>query len=255
MRRVALCLMAHPDDAEFLAAGTLALLSERGWEIHLATATPGDAGTATATPTAIAATRRAEAAAAARHLGAAFHCLELRDLHVTYDADAIDRALRLTRSIAPTLLITHSPADYMPDHEVTAQLARTAALGYFVPNACGGPPAAHQAVPHLYYADPVGLIDHDGRPAACGLIVDISTTFARKLAMLQEHASQRAWLQTHFGNDEYTESVRAWSQSRGRQVGVPWGEGFRQHRGYGHPSDCLLSRELGALAHHCGQET
>jgi N-acetylglucosamine malate deacetylase 1 len=40
----ALALVAHPDDAEFMCCGTLTLLHERGWEIHLATMTPGDCG-------------------------------------------------------------------------------------------------------------------------------------------------------------------------------------------------------------------
>src|SRR5437899_539207 len=81
-RRVALCLMAHPDDCEFLAAGTLALLRQRGWQVHIATATAGDAGTTSQTPLAIAAQRRKEATAAAALIGAEYHCLELRDLHV-----------------------------------------------------------------------------------------------------------------------------------------------------------------------------
>ncbi len=32
----------HPDDLEFMAAGTLALLAERGYEVHVATMTGGD---------------------------------------------------------------------------------------------------------------------------------------------------------------------------------------------------------------------
>jgi len=38
-------ITAHPDDAEFMCTGTLALLHERGWEIHIATMAPGDCGT------------------------------------------------------------------------------------------------------------------------------------------------------------------------------------------------------------------
>ena len=45
MRQVALTFLAHPDDAEILCAGTLIRLKEAGWEIHIATATPGDCGT------------------------------------------------------------------------------------------------------------------------------------------------------------------------------------------------------------------
>ena len=40
--RTVLTLMAHPDDAEFQCAGTLIRLAELGWEIHMATAAPGD---------------------------------------------------------------------------------------------------------------------------------------------------------------------------------------------------------------------
>jgi LmbE family N-acetylglucosaminyl deacetylase len=36
-RRVAATLLAHPDDAEILCAGTLIRLADAGWEIHIAT--------------------------------------------------------------------------------------------------------------------------------------------------------------------------------------------------------------------------
>ncbi|MFA4016852.1 MAG: hypothetical protein RUDDFDWM_001963, partial [Candidatus Fervidibacterota bacterium] len=36
-----LAFMAHPDDAEFLCAGTLALLHQIGYEVHIATMTAG----------------------------------------------------------------------------------------------------------------------------------------------------------------------------------------------------------------------
>jgi len=43
-RRVALTLLAHPDDAEILCGGTLIRLREIGYEVHIATMTPGDCG-------------------------------------------------------------------------------------------------------------------------------------------------------------------------------------------------------------------
>jgi len=42
MRKVALGIFAHPDDAEFLCTGTLSLLLKAGWSIHIATMAPGD---------------------------------------------------------------------------------------------------------------------------------------------------------------------------------------------------------------------
>src|SRR5262249_19145309 len=65
MENVVLTLMAHPDDAEILCGGTLALLAELGWKIHVATATPGDCGSSKLKPDEIAEIRRSEARRAA----------------------------------------------------------------------------------------------------------------------------------------------------------------------------------------------
>lgn len=247
MRQVALCLMAHPDDCEFLAAGTLALLAQRGWEIHIASSTPGDGGSIDKNPVEIATIRRAENLASARLISANYHCLELRDLHVTFDADSIRRAVNLVRAIAPTILFTHSQQDYMLDHEVTAQLARSASNGCIVPNCGNGPVLPGLSIPHLYYADPVGIIDHDGMPAKANIAVDITSVYDTKMAMICAHASQRDWLRAHYGVDEYTRILDDWSAKRGKSIGAKRAEGFRQHRGFGYPAHCLLSEVLGPL--------
>ncbi|MBA3484801.1 MAG: PIG-L family deacetylase, partial [Pirellulales bacterium] len=75
-RRVALSLLAHPDDAEILCAGTLIRLADAGWEIHIATVAAGDCGTTIFTREEIAATRKQEGIAAAAKIGATYHCLE-----------------------------------------------------------------------------------------------------------------------------------------------------------------------------------
>src|SRR5438045_1650170 len=63
--RVALSLLAHPDDAEMQCAGTLIRLADAGWEIHIATVANGDCGSATLPRAEIAAVRRKEGIAAA----------------------------------------------------------------------------------------------------------------------------------------------------------------------------------------------
>src|SRR5207249_4192747 len=86
MNNVALAILAHPDDAEFLCAGSLVRLrQEKGWSIHIASMTPGDCGSAEHGPDEIARIRRGEGAAAAAAIGAAYHCLEERDLRVVYN--------------------------------------------------------------------------------------------------------------------------------------------------------------------------
>ena len=67
MTKVVLGVFAHPDDAEFLCAGTLLRLArERGWQVHIATMTPGDCGSAELPPGEISRIRRAEGAARRR---------------------------------------------------------------------------------------------------------------------------------------------------------------------------------------------
>ena len=77
MNNVALAILAHPDDAEFLCAGTLVRLrKEHNWKIHVATMTPGDCGSAEHSPDDIARIRRGEGKAAAEAIGGAYHCVE-----------------------------------------------------------------------------------------------------------------------------------------------------------------------------------
>ena len=63
-------------------------------------------------------------------------------------------------------MLTHSPADYMLDHEMTSTLVRAAAFAAPVPNFFRdrghAPPLDH--IPHLYYCDPIEGKDALGRP-------------------------------------------------------------------------------------------
>lgn len=249
-RKVALCLMAHPDDCEFMVAGTLALLAKKGWEVHIVSSTPGDCGSMELGPQQISEIRRKENTASAKIIGATYHCLEFRDLYVTFDKESIRRTLSLVRQIGPTLMFTHSLQDYMGDHEETAKLARSASIGYFVPNTCSGPIPPGSGMPYFYYADPAGNVDYFGNPAIATTYVDITSVMATKRRMLKAHASQRAWLRAHYGVDEYLRLQEAGSRMRGNDIGVKYAEGFRQHKGQGYPQDCILKQELGDLVHH-----
>jgi len=211
------------------------------------TMTPGDCGSADRGPEEISAIRRKEGAAAAAAIGAKYHCLESRDLYVTFDEITLRRALNLTRSIAPTLMFTHSLQDYMMDHEVAARIARTASFGYAIPNTCPGPIAEGSMVPWLYYADPIEGIDYYGQPVPPTTFVNITATMTAKTNALKKHASQREWLMKHHGMDEYTRSMQAWGAKRGAAIGVKYAEAFRQHRGHPYPHDCILKRELGDM--------
>ena len=244
-RHVVLAFMAHPDDAEILCAGTLIRLAGAGWEVHIATATPGDCGSANLPPHRIAAIRRGEAAASAKCIGATYHCLEEHDVNVFFDKSTNRKVIDLFRHVAPSLVFTHPRHDYMLDHEQVHLLARSATFSYPVPNASLLTLRDGSAVPWLYYCDPVeGKDPYTNEPVKPTSIVDISNVVARKVDMLACHASQREWLRSHHGMDEYIEAMKRHAAVRGRAAGVPFAEAFVQHRGHAYPASDLLTAEL-----------
>jgi LmbE family N-acetylglucosaminyl deacetylase len=244
MRNIILSLLAHPDDAEFLCAGALARLArEQGWQVHIASMTPGDCGSAIHGPEEIARIRREEGARAAALIGAAYHCVDERDLLVMYHERALEKVTRLFREVRPSLVLTHSPADYMLDHEMTSTLARAAAFAAAVPNFLvdRGQPPPLDRIPHLYYCDPIEGKDALGREVPAAFAIDIGSVIEIKAQMLAAHASQRDWLLKHHGMDQYIESMRSWSARRGAEHGLAYAEGFRQHLGHSYPQDNLLA--------------
>jgi LmbE family N-acetylglucosaminyl deacetylase len=242
-RKIALSLMAHPDDAEFLCAGTLALLRQRGWDIHIATMAPGDKGSATHTREEISEIRRAEAARSAALLDGQYHCLECEDIYILYDRETINRATALLRRVKPSLVFTASPSDYMVDHDMTGKVAQTACFCCGVKN-MEVEEQAFEPVPWLYYADPVECKDRFGQPVAPGMWVDIAEAMETKEAMLRCHASQREWLMAHHGIDEYILMMKESSAKRGQGIGAAFAEGFRQHLGHAYPQENLLKKVL-----------
>jgi len=248
---VVLSVLAHPDDAEFLCAGVLIRLArEHGWQVHIATMTPGDCGSAEYSAEEISRIRRAEGARAAAVIGSTYHCLEERDLRVRYDERPLERVTRLYRQVRPRIVITHSPADYMLDHEMTSTLGRAAAFAAAVPNFMSdqghAPPLDH--IPHLYYCDAAEGKDLFGRDVLPSFLIDISGVMDTKVEMLTCHASQRNWLMRQHKMDQYIQTMRDWSAHRAKAYGVAYAEGFRQHLGHSYPQDNLLGQLLGTLA-------
>ncbi len=238
---------AHPDDLEFQCAGTLALLKQRGCEILMATMTPGDLGSAVLLPDEIARVRRGEAAKSADLLGASYQCLEFRDLSICFDNDSRHRVAEAIRRAKPDIVITAPPVDYMSDHEITCRLVRDACFNASVPNYSTrqwdpAPPLAK--IPHLYYVDALEGVDYFGKPIQPGFVVDVSSTFELRQKMLACHDSQRAWLRQQHGIDEYLESSKRWSETRGREINAAYGEAFSQHKGHPYPHDNLLLKLL-----------
>jgi len=239
-----LAIHAHPDDVEFLAAGTLYLLRDRGHEVHIASLCNGDKGSPDRTREEIIAIRREEAKRAAAVLDAEYHCLDFNDLELFDDDPSRRRVTEFLRVIAPDVILTAAQKDYMADHETTSVLVRHAAFGAAVRLYATGSAPPMNCIPALYYMDPLEGKDIYGQSVTPDFCVDITVAMPVKEKMLACHASQREWLRKHHGVDQYIEAMREWSAKRGREFGCRYGEGFRQHKGHAYPQDNLLARLL-----------
>jgi LmbE family N-acetylglucosaminyl deacetylase len=248
MTKKVLALVTHPDDAEFLCAGTLALLGEAGWELHISTMTAGDCGSKTLSQQEISAIRRQEAKNAASLIHANYQCLEFQDIFITYDKPSILKVVAHIRQVRPSMVLTMSPDCYMVDHEITSALVRTGCFTAGMTNIKTPGIEPFDSVPHLYYLDPIEGKDKLGKPIKPTTVIDISSVIDIKSDMLACHISQREWLKQHHGMDEYLIAMKRQSQETGRKVHKPYAEGFRQHLGHAYPQDNLLQAALPQVA-------
>ena len=115
MNNRVLSLCCHPDDTEFFCAGTLALLSENGWEIHSGTMTAGDGGTAEYTREEISKIRTREAEESVNILGGEYHCLWCEDVFVTYDKPTLLKAIELIPG--ESIILEHIGDTYIKLHK------------------------------------------------------------------------------------------------------------------------------------------
>lgn len=240
MRNVALAIFSHPDDIELMCAGTLSLLKDAGWEVHLATMTPGDKGSAEHTREEISAIRKAEAKASADILGAPYYCLGFDDLFVFYNEKTITKTTALIQQVKPSIVFTASPSDYMIDHEITSKIVHTACFSCGIRN-IDTKELPFEPTPYLYYSDAMEGKDKLGRAIEPTLFVDITTTMPIKEKMLGKHASQRNWLLKHHKIDEYILAMKRFAEIRGNEVKVQYAEGFRQHLGHGFQQENILT--------------
>jgi N-acetylglucosamine malate deacetylase 1 len=227
----ALAIAAHPDDIEFVMAGTLCLLREAGWTIHCLNLSTGNLGSLTMSPAETAKVRRREAQAAAKVLDATWHPPLCNDLQIFYDDRTLRRVCATIRSAAPSVILTHSPQDYMEDHMNTARLAVTAAFARGLKGYRTVPTRAAVSGPvTIYHASPHGLRDGLRRPIPPHAFVDTSTVHIRKREALACHASQRSFLDKTQGMDDYLRTMEDFSLAVGKlSRRFKHAEGWRLH--------------------------
>ncbi|MDQ3560592.1 MAG: PIG-L family deacetylase, partial [Pseudomonadota bacterium] len=139
----AFAIVAHPDDIEFMMAGTLLLLKEAGADIHLWNLCSGCYGSTKYDYHETKRRRWEEAQAAAREVGAHIYPPIADDLTLFYDAPSIAKVAAVIRRVKPDIILTQPPLDYMEDHMNTCRLVVTGAFAREMPNFTTLPPEPH----------------------------------------------------------------------------------------------------------------
>ena len=249
----ALAIFAHPDDIEFVAAGTLLMLKEHGWDIHYMNLCAGSGGSVQMDAVTTARTRLAEGQEAARILGTKFYPPISDDLELTYDPALLRKVSAVVRESKASIVLTHSPQDYMEDHMFASRLAVSAAFLHCVPNLPSDPPREpymHDVT--VYHAMPHGLRDPLRKRIQAGEYVNTTTVHAVKRKALAAHESQKHWLDVSQGMDSYLISMDEMSREVGRMSGVyEHAEGWRRHLHLGFSSAEIdpLKKALGEDCH------
>jgi LmbE family N-acetylglucosaminyl deacetylase len=225
----ALVVVAHPDDVDFGAGGTVATWVDAGIAVTYLICTRGDAGGFDDTPrTEMPVLREREQRAAAAVTGVSdVRFLEgYADGSLEVTQPLIRDIVRVIRQVRPRRVLTASPERWWerlgashPDHmaagEATVRAVYPAARNPFAfPELLADEALEAWTVPELWLmAD--AKSDH---------VVDITETFPRKVAALKAHVSQT-------GQHEDLEGMlRTWSGGTATRFGLPDGhlaESFR----------------------------
>jgi LmbE family N-acetylglucosaminyl deacetylase len=217
----ALVVVAHPDDVDFAAAGTVATLTDAGVDVTYCLVTDGDAGGFDdGIPRGeMGSIRRAEQTRAAKEVGVeSLVFLGHPDGRVVYDLGLRRDLSRVIRQVRPTVVIAQSPIRNLastyashPDHLATGE-ATMAAVYPDARNPYAHPELLAEGL-HAWAAQEVWVVTAL-QPNAH---VDVTEQVERKMRALMCHESQHP-------NPEGTDQrVRAWMASTAASFGLPEG--------------------------------
>ncbi len=217
-----LAVVAHPDDAELLCAGTLARARADGEAIGICVLTTGDKGQPNRPLKNLTAVRRKEMQAAAQLLGAELFFGDFSDGELVDTVAARRRVIDLFRQFRPTLVLAHAAEDYHPDHRAASELAE-AATWFAASRGHGTASTPLSEPPALWFMDTINMSGF-----APGFYVDISTHVELKEQMLACHRSQLARADdANFS--PLLDLMRLQFRARGAQAGVAAAEAFSIH--------------------------
>lgn len=219
----ALVIVAHPDDIEFVLAGTIAKWVKAGSRVRYVLVTSGDAGThrTDITREELARIREAEQQAAADVLGVEqVIFLRYPDGMVTPSLELRRDLVREIRAFKPDTVFCYDPTRFFsggsyvnhPDHRAVA----TAALDAIAPTA---------AMPLVF--PELGLEPHRVRQILLAATptpdtwIDISETFDLKVEALRQHQSQ-----LNGRRRDFMGMIKQWAIDTGMAAGLQYAEAF-----------------------------
>ncbi|WP_293915272.1 PIG-L deacetylase family protein [Deinococcus sp.] len=201
-KKTVLAVVAHPDDLEWYIGGTLRELANRGADVQVVVATDGEKGPNRVKSPDLAATRRAEQAAAGTINGyTRIHSLGLPDRGAAADPRFLPDVTRIYGEVKPDAVFVFDPAyPALPYLHVDHQGSAREFLKFWDRLPAGRPPV------YLFQTR---------RP---GVAVDISTVIDTKAKALAQHVSQ---------NGGGSSGMTRFFAADGGRVGVAYAELFR----------------------------
>jgi bacillithiol biosynthesis deacetylase BshB1 len=209
---------AHPDDIELGCGGTLIKLVDLGHSVVLVDMVQGEMGTRGTVET-----RRAEAAAAAKIIGAvARENLKLEDGNIRADEEAKHRVVEVVRKHRPRLVFIPYYKDRHPDHYHASQVAYE---GIFLAGLAQYETGqeSYRPLRVLYY---MGWYEFEPT-----FIVDISAQFDQKMDAIYAFSTQfkpgdSFYEQTRLTSRQYNWALVHRMAYYGSLIGKQYGEGF-----------------------------
>lgn len=213
-------ICAHPDDAELVMGGTLALEVRRGRRVALLDLTRGESGSR-GTPQ----QREAEAADAARILGVAHReSLGLPDGGLSPTTEQKDKLVEALRRMRPRVVIAQHWDQRHPDHAAASRIVYEAS---FLAGLKNYKPGLGPAFRPFKIAYTPGVTEPAEIPPS--FVVDITSTWDTKMKAIRAFTSQftpEAGETVSLPFDRFQHAVEVAARRQGQRIGVDFGEAF-----------------------------
>ena len=215
----------HPDDVELSCAGTLLVEIERGKKVGIIDLTQGELGTR-----GTAATRKAEAAAAAEIMGVHVReNLAMRDGFFANDEVHQLQVIQKIRQYQPEIVLANALEDRHPDHGRSSKLVSDAAFLSGLRKI----ETKHENVLQEAWRPKYVFHYIQDRYIKPDFVVDISSVFDKKVAAIKAYTTQfhnpnaqDAEPQTYISAPGYLDTVLYRHRMLGKSIGVEYAEGF-----------------------------